>query len=155
MVRWLLNAAAGLLLLGALAGCSVDTNSKPSLSSTSTHSSGRIAATDTSPPLSSSLSYEVPQFRASDARRIEAGIASGEPQKFAESVAVPSGTSIAPSAIASLAAMKLRIDPSTFKVLDSSASTATVNATAGGKQWQLYLVVQEGSWKLTGSVLVQ
>ena len=148
MVRWLLKAAAGLLLLGALAGCSADTNSKPS-SSPPSHSSSRMTATDTSPPLNSSPSSAVPQFRAADARRIEAGIASGEPQKFAESVAVPSGPSIAPSA------MKLRIDPATFKVLDSNPSTATVNATAGGKQWQLYLVVQEGSWKVTGSVPVQ
>lgn len=84
-----------------------------------------------------------------DARgdEFERALASGDPAIVQEAVAMPSGQTISPEAVAQLKALPpLSIVPGSFKPID--AVTGVVDATSADGTWRVYLVYEDSVWRM-------
>lgn len=128
--RW---GAGALALVGValMTGCTAapDSNS-PSPVST---------VTQTAPPLSDTRAVELSE-----------ALGSGDAAKVAEVVAMPSGSTIPPEAVAQFKALgTITVVPGSFTPID--AVTGVAEATGAGGRWKLYLVFQDGTWRLAST----
>jgi hypothetical protein len=96
-----------------------------------------------------------PPFTAERAGSLVADLTSGDPERVRRAVAMPPGRSIEASAVAALARLQVRIDPSTFAA--SSPWTGTVAASVTHPDGTSAVVVcallhTENGWLLVDSI---
>jgi hypothetical protein len=98
-----------------------------------------------------------PPLSAEDATAISENLASGDPARLFDSVALPPDQPLDPAALEGLAALEVRIDAATFRA-DSDGDTGTADAIVTGHDgsaitWTVSLVHSDARWRLVASSL--
>ena len=89
---------------------------------------------------------------SADLKAITDGLASGDPARVEEVVALPPDQPIDPAAVQSLAAMAVTIDPESFRPVTDDGRTGTATALVTGADgatspWTVTLI-EDGTWQL-------
>jgi hypothetical protein len=94
-----------------------------------------------------------PSPTTEDTTAISEGLASGDPVRLAEVVAVPPDQPLDPAAIEQLAALDVQIDPASFTPVTDDGQTGTADAQVTGPDgavspWTVTLIRNGSTWQL-------
>jgi hypothetical protein len=94
-----------------------------------------------------------PRPTAEDTTAIAEGLASGDPVRLAEVVAVPPDQPLDPAAVEQLAALDVEIDPASFTPVTDDGQTGTADAQVTGpdgavSSWTVTLIRNGLTWQL-------
>jgi hypothetical protein len=94
-----------------------------------------------------------PRPTAEDTTAIAEGLASGDPVRLAEVLAVPPDQPLDPAAVEQFAALDVRIDPASYTPLLDDGRTGTANAQVTGPDgavtsWTVTLIRNGSTWQL-------
>lgn len=108
------------------------------------------APDSTSPSPQSTVIQTAPPLSDTRAGELSEALGSGDAGKVAEAVAMPSGSTIPPEAAAQFKALgSITVVPGSFAPID--AVTGVAEATGAGGRWKLYLVFQDGAWRIAST----
>lgn len=140
---------AAVVLSLAVCGCTGGTNPPPPPGPSSPSTTAAMPTPSTA-VLSLPTASAAP-LPAGRTQEIETALASGNEAAVRGAIAVPTGATLSPDAIAALKDLKgLRLDPATFHPISSTAALID-GSTADGHQWTVYLTLDGGVWKIAAT----
>ena len=131
-------AMLGVLVLLVLAGCS-------------SHRQSTSSAGWKTPAASTAIA----PFGSERAASVAAALSSNTEAVVRSVVALPLGQALPASFLSDLSTLRVAFDPSTYVAGPDGTGTVEANVGTGGamRRWRVGLVLQDGVWKLSGSML--
>ena len=132
-------AALSLAGLALMTGCTTAPVAPSPSASKTVPVSPSPAVSQTAPPLTDARAGELSE-----------ALGSGDPVEVAEVVAMPAGTTIPPEAAAQFEALgSITVVAGSFTPID--AVTGVAEATSANGRWKVYLVFQDGTWRIAST----